>query len=41
MLAAKPKTAFSAIAIAGPLISLIGIIVLIVGAILLFKDRRM
>jgi hypothetical protein len=37
----QPKTAFSAIAIAGPLISLIGIIVLIVGAILLLKDRRM
>jgi hypothetical protein len=35
----QPKTAFSVIAIAGPLISLIGIIVLIVGAILLIKGR--
>ncbi|HEY7573294.1 MAG TPA: hypothetical protein VH796_18185 [Nitrososphaeraceae archaeon] len=37
----QPKTALSTISKAGQLISSIGIIVLIVGAILLLKDRKM
>ena len=35
----QPKTALSGMAIAGPLLSFIGIIVLIIGGIFLLKDR--
>ena len=35
----QPKTSVSAIAVAGPLLLFIGIIILIVGGILLLKDR--
>src|SRR5919199_1297823 len=37
--AGQPKTALSVMAIAGPLLSFIGIIVLIIGGIFLLKDR--
>jgi hypothetical protein len=36
----QPNTILSATAIAGPLLSFVGIIVLIVGGIILFIDRR-
>jgi len=38
-LGGQPNTSLGAMAIAGPLLSFIGIIILIIGGILLLKDR--